>query len=342
MKKIKKTAIITSAFFTLAFSPSFGGERDQHRLHHGEHHHDSGTKSSLLNRLAMAPAHCCSSHLRSVEHAALSASSVFMIGKVEYDLGESCLGPRAEVELSEMLLHSGLPLGPDTLLVVLGYADRTGRADRNYRLSGTRAELVRNRLEQLISELRLGVRTASIAMGEEAELCEHHLGHNRVAEIWWMNLTRPADQFTRQEVPAYAPVLSERALAPWVAPGGGMPAPARVVAPADSHDHHNCQGHHHSNEAPAGNEAAQLLQGMGYRLATVENRVINGQEVTALPLTAIISENGKTTVAARSDADPSKFERWEVTLGRSDGSYIEAVTGVFPGDTIITNPLVRQ
>ena len=45
---------------------------------------------------------------------------------------------------------------------------------------------------------------------------------------------------------------------------------------------------------------------------------------------------------AKNDQNPPQFERWEVNLGRTDGNYVEAVTGVFPGDLILINPPVRN
>ena len=60
--------------------------------------------------------------------------------------------------------------------------------------------------------------------------------------------------------------------------------------------------------------------------------------VTAIPKSAIIREEGKTYVYAQPDEASEVFERWEVTLGYAqDSNYIEALTGVFPGDRVATS-----
>lgn len=60
--------------------------------------------------------------------------------------------------------------------------------------------------------------------------------------------------------------------------------------------------------------------------------------VPAIPKSAIIRENGKTYVFAQPDEKNPTFERWEVTLGYGQNAdYVEALTGVFPGDRVATS-----
>ncbi len=343
-----KTTLVTTAFFTLALSSIMGGPHDRHQ--HDDHAHDIGTKESFLNRLVIAPAgHGSASNLRAVENAAASANTVIMLGKVEYALGNSTLGPNSQHQLSEMLLQSGLALGPDTLIAVLGYADNTGPADANYHLSETRAELVRQYFEHLNAQHRIGLRTVSIAMGEEVELCEHRLGHNRVAEVWLIHLSRPGDQFVPTGAPIiehshHEPVVRQFAALPTygqpVWSDGAQPAPSAPLAAADGHAHDGkCN---HATEVAPTPETISMLQQLGFGMETVQNRIVGGVDVTALPVGSIIYENGKTFVLAKNAQNPPQFERWEVSLGQSDGRYVEAVTGVFPGDMILISPAVRR
>jgi hypothetical protein len=196
-----KITSITAAILGLSLSPSFGGSYDNHDHHvtvsypvHGGHI-DTGAKPSLLSRLSIAPIQCsCSTNIHSLRHAAASAGEVRMLGKIEYEWGSSWLDCHEKEEIDRMILHSGIPFGPDTLIMVLGYADHTGCPDSNVRLTDKRALSVKKHLDQLKWGHRLGFQTATVAMGEEIEFCAHNLGHNRVAEIWVLNLARPIGQ----------------------------------------------------------------------------------------------------------------------------------------------------
>ena len=66
------------------------------------------------------------------------------------------------------------------------------------------------------------------------------------------------------------------------------------------------------------------------------------EAVSAIPKSAIIREDGKTYVFAQTDPESSVFERWEVTLGYGqDDNYVEALTGVFPGDNVAISGLEK-
>ncbi|MDF1812036.1 MAG: hypothetical protein P1V20_07475 [Verrucomicrobiales bacterium] len=199
---MKKTAI-TTALLALTASFSFADHHDHHDDHHYANHghhedlaHQTQTKGALLKRLAIAPSHHGYGHnIHAVEQAALSAHNVKMLGKVEYEYGKSWLGSHSKHAIEDVILRSRIEHGPNTLIVVLGYADRTGRAHINYRLSDTRATNVQKHIDHINWEHRLEFRTTSIPMGEEVELCEHHLGHNRVAEIWLVEFPKPVAHF---------------------------------------------------------------------------------------------------------------------------------------------------
>ncbi|MDF1813557.1 MAG: hypothetical protein P1V20_15265 [Verrucomicrobiales bacterium] len=108
------------------------------------------------------------------------------------------------------------------------------------------------------------------------------------------------------------------------------------VLPVLAHD-----GHHHEEQ---GDSEAVQVKIPGAQVEMIEDRVIEGSEVTAIPLSSIFIEGGKNFVWAQDEEDLQKFSRWEVVLGRSDGRYVEAVTGVFPGDHVAINaqPVVAQ
>lgn len=97
-------------------------------------------------------------------------------------------------------------------------------------------------------------------------------------------------------------------------------------------------GHIHDHQASGTGTKADLanaLANMGARLEMVEDRRIGSSDVTALPEAALISERGKTYILVQSDQDPAKIIRREVTIGKSDGQYVEVKTGVFPGDNVV-------
>ncbi len=201
-----KIASLTAALFGLSLSASFGG--DYHNqpvvsyIQHGGHI-ETGSKESFFSRLAIAPIpYHCASHVPSIRNAAAAATTVRMLGKIAYCSGSSWLDYHQKEEIDRMIFQSGMPLGPDTLIVVLGYADRTGCPDVNVRLSEKRAGSVKNHIDHLNWVHRLGIQTTTVAMGEEIEFCAYHFGHNRVAEVWMLNLARPVGQVVNFAPPA--------------------------------------------------------------------------------------------------------------------------------------------
>lgn len=205
-----KTAIV-SAFFALSASISFAEphghhDDDHHDDHHSGHHedpnslaHQTQTRESLQKRLHIAPIHYgCEIIVHALEDATRSASTVRMLGKVEYDFGKSWLGDNSKHGIENVILRSRTEHGENTLIVVLGYADRTGRSQKNYELSDTRAANVRKHIDHVNWEHNLGMRVTSIPMGEEVELCAQDLGHNRVAEIWLIEFPKPVSNFYQE------------------------------------------------------------------------------------------------------------------------------------------------
>jgi outer membrane protein OmpA-like peptidoglycan-associated protein len=271
---MKKITLI-STLIILAISPFGDGS-----LLHG---HDDAARKNLLDRLAVAPGGCDCSDRNRVENAVLASPSVALLGKVEFAMINSTLSTPALSELSDLILRSHIPLGPDSLIAILGYTDRTGLTKTNYLLSRTRAEQVQNHLEELNLTHRLGIKTAIVPMGEEVQLCRHGLGHNRVAEIWLIN-TQPVWN------PDFAAV--------------------------------------HLPQKPVSRHGAETQ--------IVQNRNIAGRNVITVPVGSVIYENGKTYVVGK-NSSKRNFERWEVGLGRSDGYYVEALHGVFPGDILMVN-----
>tara|TARA_R110002096_G_scaffold428258_2_gene639706 strand:- start:11117 stop:11980 length:864 start_codon:yes stop_codon:yes gene_type:complete len=119
---------------------------------------------------------------------------------------------------------------------------------------------------------------------------------------------------------------------------------------AQNHDGHDHSSHNHVHgsaaaKSPQINQSDQITLNqetrdrLGIRLGMVDLREFgNGTDaVIAIPKSSVFQENGKTYVLAQSQNDKSQFERWEVKLGASDSEFVEAVSGVFPGDNIVAN-----
>ncbi|MEC5129463.1 hypothetical protein VSU19_22065 [Verrucomicrobiales bacterium BCK34] len=117
---------------------------------------------------------------------------------------------------------------------------------------------------------------------------------------------------------------------------------------ADDHDHegHDHSAHDHSHEEKKSDAEStsfkvskELREEIGLATHVVEMRELAGKndEVTAVPRSSIIEQGGKAYVFAQSESDADSFERWEVTLGAGDGQFVDAKTGVFPGDTLVSN-----
>ncbi|MDF1815267.1 MAG: hypothetical protein P1V20_23910 [Verrucomicrobiales bacterium] len=167
--------------------------------------YDRDPKGLFLQRLSIAPRYYgCSggNHLASVRNAAWSAHKISHLGKVEYSSGNSYLGHDAKYDIQRVILNSGVCQSPNSLIVVMGYADKSGCAEANYRLSSRRAELVKSHIDHIGWSHGLHLQTATIAMGEEVELRNHGLRHNRVAEIWLLEFPQPVSQVVRVVEPA--------------------------------------------------------------------------------------------------------------------------------------------
>lgn len=120
---------------------------------------------------------------------------------------------------------------------------------------------------------------------------------------------------------------------------------------ADEHDGHDHSGHSHAYENEATkNTVSQKASPSGAIIVTEDKQSELGVEiaeapmrafgesdgeVTALPKGSVFREGKKHFVLALSEGRTDSFEKWEVTLGASDDFFVEAQTGVFPGDRIV-------
>lgn len=94
------------------------------------------------------------------------------------------------------------------------------------------------------------------------------------------------------------------------------------------HDH----GHDHDHAENA--QLTNQLNRMGIKVEMIQDRLIGGKDVIAMPVGAVVTENGNDYVFIQNEENPMKFDRHEVRLGISDGMYVEAISGVFPGDNV--------
>ena len=120
---------------------------------------------------------------------------------------------------------------------------------------------------------------------------------------------------------------------------------------ADEHDGHDHSGHSHAHESEATKKTVSQKASpsgaiivtedkqseLGVEVAEAPMRAFGESdgEVTALPKGSVFREDGKHFVIALSEGSADSFEKWEVTLGASDDFFVEAQTGVFPGDRIV-------
>ena len=83
--------------------------------------------------------------------------------------------------------------------------------------------------------------------------------------------------------------------------------------------------------------SARGLDARGLFLEQVEMRVLSGggEDVVALPRNSVIAQGNDFYVLLQDEADSTKFMRAPVTLGDSDGRYVDALTGIFPGDSVV-------
>ena len=120
---------------------------------------------------------------------------------------------------------------------------------------------------------------------------------------------------------------------------------------ADEDDGHDHFGHSHAQENEASkrtvSQEAPMIGAIivaedkqfeiGVEVAEVPMRAFaeSDGEVTAIPKGSVFREGTKHFILALSEVRADSFEKWEVTLGASDDFFVEAQTGVFPGDRIV-------
>lgn len=127
----------------------------------------------------------------------------------------------------------------------------------------------------------------------------------------------------------------------------GLVLTVSFAAAADDHAGHDHSGHSHAEKKPASNTATSatfaipdsVKKGTDLKIQIIESREIDGkgEAVTAIPKSSVVEMDGKTYVIAQSEDNAETFERWEITTGASDDQFVEAVTGVFPGDKLVSN-----
>ena len=120
---------------------------------------------------------------------------------------------------------------------------------------------------------------------------------------------------------------------------------------ADEHDGHDHSGHSHAHESEATKKTVSQKASpsgaiivtedkqseLGVEVAEAPMRAFGESvgEVTAIPKGSVFREGKKHFVLALSEGRTDSFEKWEVTLGARDDFFVEAQTGVFPGDRVV-------
>lgn len=224
----KKTYVKKSTSYTK--KSSYKPSSHKTKTYHRHHHHDPapihiGTehlspRDGFMKRLATAPGHSGygynhhgSTALVSLRNDSVAASRISLLGKVEYGWGKSELGYDSKAQIDRTILNARAAHSPNCVIVVFGFADKSGPADVNLRLSETRAEKVRSHIDHLNWSHGLHLKTATVPMGENVELCRDDFGHNRVAEIWMLEFpSHPAPNHivkVVEQAPATTQVITQ-------------------------------------------------------------------------------------------------------------------------------------
>lgn len=108
---------------------------------------------------------------------------------------------------------------------------------------------------------------------------------------------------------------------------------------AHDHDHtghqHNSEPDHAKSSGISQDEISEWLAERGLQMVRVESRTIHGRDVIAVPFPSIVEDKGRYFILALNSDVRGLLDTWEVTIGQSDGKYVEARTGVFPGDFVV-------
>ncbi len=147
---------------------------------------NSAVRSQVLARIDLMP-HLSSGNRSKLYHAVDRARKMRKLMVVSFDTGQTVLSAPATRQLLEFFNDKrlaeweGLMKDPTIVFVVLGYADTTGDARLNLRISTARAE----KLSKLLEE-QAGIKSPmhAVGMGESEMFGREQLAKNRIVEVW--------------------------------------------------------------------------------------------------------------------------------------------------------------
>ncbi len=146
----------------------------------------SAVKSQVLARIDLMP-HLSAGNRTKLSRAVDRAKSMRKLMVVSFDPSQTVLSAPAAAELVEFIGEKRraewerLLKNPVTVFVVLGYADTTGDAGLNLRISTARAE---NLVKVLHNQARIKSTMHAVGMGESEMFGREQLAKNRIVEVW--------------------------------------------------------------------------------------------------------------------------------------------------------------
>jgi len=147
---------------------------------------NSAVRSQVLARIDLTP-HLSSGNRSKLYHAVDRARIMRKLMVVSFDTGQTVLSAPATRQLLEFINEKrlaeweSLMKDPTIVFVVLGYADTTGDARLNLRISTARAENLAKLLEE-----QAGIKSLmhAVGMGESELFGREQLAKNRIVEVW--------------------------------------------------------------------------------------------------------------------------------------------------------------
>ena len=147
---------------------------------------NSAVRSQVLARIDLMP-HLSSGNRSKLYHAVDRARNMRKLMVVSFDKGQTVLSAPATRQLLEFINEKrlaeweSLMKDPTIVFVVLGYADTTGDARLNLRISTARAENLTKLLEE-----QAGIKSLmhAVGMGESEMFGKEQLAKNRIVEVW--------------------------------------------------------------------------------------------------------------------------------------------------------------
>lgn len=147
---------------------------------------NSAVRSQVLARIDLMP-HLSASNRSKLNRAVDRAKNMRKLMVVSFDTGQTVLTAPATRQLVEFINErrraewERLMKNPTTVFVVLGYADTTGDAKLNLRISTARAENLVNLLHE---QARIQSVMHAVGMGESEMFGREQLAKNRIVEVW--------------------------------------------------------------------------------------------------------------------------------------------------------------